>query len=194
MHRQTIMQLLSEYETRYPEEAETTERYRQFVVTHEDCFDRSQLGGHITGSAWLLNRAGTHVLLTHHRKLDIWVQLGGHADGDSNPLAVAMREAREESGIGGISAISDRLFDIDIHLIPQRKSEPEHYHYDARFLLQTTTSDAYIVSDESHALEWVDITQLKHKTTEASMIRMAEKYDRPISKLRQSQSTDIYMP
>ena len=72
MHRQAITQLLSDYGTRYPEEADTTARYQQFVAQHEDCFERSQLAGHVTGSAWLVNRAGTHVLLTHHRKLNIW--------------------------------------------------------------------------------------------------------------------------
>jgi len=176
MHRQAIKQLLTEYGTRYPEESETTDRYQQFVSAHEDCFERSQLAGHITGSAWLLNRAGTHVLLTHHRKLDIWVQLGGHADGDTSPLAVAIREAREESGIASITALSDTLFDIDIHQIPQRKSEPAHYHYDARFLLQTTVTDNFIVSDESHALEWVEITKIESRTTEPSMLRMTRKY------------------
>ena len=146
MHRQAITQLLSDYGTRYPEEANTTTRYQQFVAQHEDCFERSQLAGHVTGSAWLVNRAGTHVLLTHHRKLNIWVQLGGHADGESDPLNVALRAAREESGIADITAVTDALFDIDIHRIPQRKSEPAHYHYDARFLLQTTESDSYSIS------------------------------------------------
>jgi len=154
MHRQAIKQLLTEYGTRYPEESETTDRYQQFVSAHEDCFERSQLAGHITGSAWLLNRA----------------------DGDTSPLAVAIREAREESGIASITALSDTLFDIDIHQIPQRKSEPAHYHYDARFLLQTTVTDNFIVSDESHALEWVEITKIESRTTEPSMLRMTRKY------------------
>jgi len=176
MHRQTIKSLLIDYQASYPAEAETISRYQMFVDKHEDCFERSQLAGHITGSAWLLNRAGTHVLLTHHRKLDIWVQLGGHADGETDPLTVAMREAREESGIADITSVSDSLFDIDIHLIPQRKSEPAHYHYDARFLLQTTITDDWVVSAESHALEWVDIKMIESKTSEESMIRMAHKW------------------
>lgn len=176
MHRQNLKQLLSEYAARYPEETDTTDRYLQFVSDHEDCFERSQLLGHVTGSAWLLNQQGNCVLLTHHKKLDIWVQLGGHADGDTNPLSVAVREAQEESGIEDIGIVSDKLFDIDIHKIPQRKSEPEHYHYDARFLLQTNSTDAFAVSDESHALEWVEISQITKKTTEPSMMRMAHKY------------------
>lgn len=180
MHRQAIIQLLTDYGNRFPEEAETTNRFSTFVAEHEDCFERSQQLGHVTGSAWLVNRAGTHVLLTHHRKLDIWVQLGGHADGENHPLTVALNEAREESGIRDITAITRSLFDIDIHLIPQRKDEPAHYHYDARFLLQTTNTDTFVVSEESHALEWVAIDKIKQKTSEASILRMAKKWQHHI--------------
>lgn len=176
MHRQTIVDLLTDYRLRYPDETGTVDQYLEFVNMYDDCFERTQLLGHVTGSAWLVNQAGTHVLLTHHRKLDIWVQLGGHADGDSVPLNVALREAREESGIDAISAVSEDLFDIDIHEIPARKSEPAHFHYDARFLLQTTASDEFVISDESHALEWVDVERIADKTDEESMLRMAAKY------------------
>lgn len=178
MHRQAIIHLLEEYKSHHPEETDTTDRYMRFVSSYHDCFERSQPVGHVTGSAWLLNLAGTHVLLTHHRKLDIWVQLGGHADGETDPLSVAMREAQEESGIDGIVAITDRIFDIDIHKIPSRDDEPEHFHYDARFLLQVTSTDNFAISEESHALEWVEISRITEKTTEPSMLRMADKCQR----------------
>lgn len=176
MHRKALTQLLHTYREQYPDETQTTDRYLDFVSAHQDCFERSLSVGHVTGSAWLLNQAGTQVLLTHHRKLDIWVQLGGHADGNTDVTAVALKEAREESGIADIAVVSDTLFDIDIHLIPERKSEPAHYHYDARFLLQTLSTDEFVVSDESHALEWVDVARIEERTTEASMTRMAQKY------------------
>lgn len=176
MHRNAIIKLLNDYRCRFHQEAATVDRYQQFVQQHPDCFERSNQAGHVTGSAWLTNRAATHVLLTHHRKLNIWVQLGGHADGDSNPQAVALREAREESGIDEIMLVDTGLFDIDIHLIPARGNEPAHYHYDARFALQTTHDDQYTVSDESHDLEWIEISQLAEKTREPSMLRMADKW------------------
>ncbi len=176
MHRQQILQLLNHYGDRNPDEQSTVSRYRAFVEAHDDCFHRTQLSGHVTGSAWLVNTAGSHVLLTHHRKLNLWVQLGGHADGDPDVLAVALREAIEESGISGVRSVSDQLFDIDIHSIPARGDEPEHFHYDARFAFQVVDTDQFIVSDESHALEWVAIDQLAQKTAEASMLRMAGKW------------------
>ena len=95
------------------------------------CFD----DGHITGSAWVVDPAGSRLLLTHHRKLGKWLQLGGHSDGEPDTLAVALREAREESGLR-VRPISNAVLDIDIHTIPALKGEPAHLHYDVRFALR----------------------------------------------------------
>jgi len=89
MSAEHLIELLHAYRESYPLESPVIERYLKFVEHHSDCFLRSQLAGHVTGSAWLVNRAGTHVLLTHHRKLNRWLQLGGHADGHTNVLEVA---------------------------------------------------------------------------------------------------------
>jgi len=78
MNRDIVTGLLDDYREQYPDEAATVEQYKQFVADNPDCFKRTLLSGHATGSAWLVNPAMTHVLLTHHRKLNIWVQLGGH--------------------------------------------------------------------------------------------------------------------
>ena len=173
-----LVALLNEYQNTYPQESGTVQQYLNFVESYPDCFERTQLSGHVTGSAWLVNTAATHVLLTHHKKLNKWLQLGGHADGHPNALEVAIKEAREESGIENIKTISPKLFDIDIHEIPERKHEPAHFHYDARFALQVNGSDDFIVSEESHALEWINISELAQKTDETSMLRMAEKWQR----------------
>lgn len=97
MQRAAILSLFDDYQIRYPDEVAVVAKIRAFVETHADCFCRELKIGHITGSAWILNAAHTHVLLTHHKKLNIWVQLGGHADGESNVGLVAFKEAEEES-------------------------------------------------------------------------------------------------
>jgi 8-oxo-dGTP pyrophosphatase MutT (NUDIX family) len=176
MSAENLISLLTDYLQTYPQESATVDRYIEFVSNHSDCFERSQLAGHVTGSAWLVNQAGTHVLLTNHRKLNRWLQLGGHADGHTNALEVALKEATEESGIKNIHTLSTALFDVDIHEIPERKNEPAHFHYDARFALQVTDSDSFTVSDESHALAWVPINDLASHTDEVSMLRMADKW------------------
>ncbi len=176
MDRTGILQPLRDYRERWPAESETVDRFVGFVSGHPDCFERGLTIGHVTGSAWLVNRAGTHVLLTHHKKLDMWVQLGGHADGDADVFRVAWREAEEESGLENIEPVSDRIFDIDVHRIPARGAEPEHLHWDLRYAFRATDSEAYRISDESHDLAWVEIAGLRSVTREESMLRMARKW------------------
>ena len=176
MHRIELLKKLAAYCETWPDEAETTQRFIHFVQTQPDCFERSLPIGHITGSAWLVNEAGTHVLLTHHRKLGMWLQLGGHADGNPDILDAALREATEESGLSRIEPVSTEIFDLDIHLIPARKNEAAHDHYDVRFAFRTSNAEDYIVSDESHDLAWVEMSALEKYTTEESMVRMAQKW------------------
>ncbi len=176
MHRKKLLDVIDQYQRHYPEERPCIERFRQFVTANTACFERSCVGGHVTGSAWMVNRAGTHVLLTHHRTLNRWLQLGGHADGQTNILEVALREAREESGIAAVVPVSPAIFDLDIHRIPVRGDDPAHDHYDVRFAVQPVTTDQYVVSHESHALCWVELTRLSATTQEPGMLRMHRKW------------------
>jgi 8-oxo-dGTP pyrophosphatase MutT (NUDIX family) len=174
-HRADLFAQLTAYLENNPGEAAMVQRYLDFVAGHVDCFERSLLIGHVTGSAMVLDSTGTRVLLTHHRKLERWLQPGGHADGIANVLEVAMKEADEETGLEAIAPVSRELLDVDIHAIPARGDEPAHYHYDCRFLLQSTGSDAFTVSEESHDLAWVPMDQILDYTDEESILRMIDK-------------------
>ncbi len=180
MSREKLIGQLSDYLSRWGEEYETVQRFIDFVSSRSDCFERELSVGHVTGSAWVVNKECTHVLLTHHRKLNRWLQLGGHADGDSNTLHVALREVEEESGLERIQPIGDEIFDVDIHRIPARGHEAEHFHYDVRYAVQSLGDDHYKVSDESHDLGWIEIRNLDRVTDEVSMLRMAEKWKRRV--------------
>ena len=194
MFRAQLIRSLAHYRGRYPEESATIERFEAFVLNERRCFERDCWSGHVTGSAWLVDEPGTRVLLTHHRKLNRWLQLGGHCDGDADPLRVACREAEEESGLV-VKPLSATLFDIDIHSIPARGSEPMHLHYDARFVLRVVGSDRYRVSDESHALSWVPIHAIESRTAEPSMLRMAGKWLHSIERGREEPTaTGVYEP
>lgn len=178
MYRAELIRSLAHYRGRYPDESATVEEFDAFVRSELRCFERDCWRGHVTGSAWVVDAPGTRVLLTHHRKLNRWLQLGGHCDGDVDPLRVAYREAVEESGLV-VAPLAKRLFDIDIHSIPARGREPAHLHFDARFVFRIVGSDLYRVSDESHALSWVTIDDIESITTEPSMLRMARKWLHP---------------
>jgi 8-oxo-dGTP pyrophosphatase MutT (NUDIX family) len=177
MHRRRLIALLDAYGDAHPAESAVVERFLSFVRAHERCFERDCFPGHVTGSAWLVNRPGTHVLLTHHRKLGRWLQLGGHADGETDPLLAATREAEEESGLA-VEPVAEAVFDIDIHEIPARGADPVHLHYDVRFALRCSHTEEFRVSEESHDLAWVPVADLSDYTDEESVLRMARKWSR----------------
>lgn len=151
------------------------ERLRRFVRENPDCFSPELQTGHITGAAWIVDLTRRHVLLTHHLKLDKWLQLGGHAEGEVDPLAIALREAREESGLTSIRPLSDNIFDVDVHLIPARGSQREHFHYDIRYLMEADRELPLRISCESKALSWVKIDEIHLWSREESIVRMASK-------------------
>ncbi len=147
----------------------------RFVEEYTDCAERSLKIGHLTGSAWIVDRERKRTLLTHHFKLNKWLQLGGHADGELDLRAVALREAREESGLTRLRVVSEAIFDVDRHLIPARKSDPDHWHYDIRFLIEADPAEPLVVTDESHDLAWIEIARMADYNAEESMLRMARK-------------------
>ncbi len=177
MRRNSLLQLLHHYQSVDPQQQATKHRMLEFVDTHVECFQRELERGHMTASSWLTNAAGDQVLLTHHKKLNKWLQLGGHADGDPDLLNVAIREAQEESGIQAIEPVSTEIFDLDIHPIPARLNEPAHDHFDVRFWLRVTDPNAeYIVGEESHDLRWFSVTMLQTMDLDASIRRMIHKW------------------
>lgn len=155
----------------FPEEKDFFQRFLHFIDTHPDCLERSN-SAHITASAWVINHDRTKALLTHHKKLNLWIQLGGHTEGDANISAVALKEAQEESGIETFSRPIEGIFDIDIfHELPGNC----RIHYDIRYILQAPQNATFQVSEESHNLAWVNLAQLDSYTKERTIHRMAEK-------------------
>jgi len=173
VNRHALIHSLQAYQTIFNEEQTFVSSFLHLLKS-PDCFQRTHLPGHLTGSAWILNADSNKVLLVHHAKLNRWMQPGGHADGDENILQVALKEAREETGIVNFR-VNESIFDIDIHTIPARKDIPEHLHYDVRFLVHTDEAEKIIVSEESHDVKWVSFAEIEKFTTEPSILRMKAK-------------------
>ncbi len=167
--------LVKNYQPFYPIELIVKQNMLELIATCEDCFARSCRVGHFTASAFLLNKELTHVLLMHHTKLDKWMQLGGHCDGDADILNVAIKEAREESGINEIKPLSPEIFDIDMHFIPPNKHEEAHYHFDVRFLLHAYNDDKEHKNHESKELRWIKKDAANIPSNSDSVTRMFEK-------------------
>ena len=167
---------LREYRSQWPGEGATIDRFLELLVDPADPFLRERLAGHFTASAWLVDAAGTRVLLTHHRKLGLWLQLGGHADGDRDLPRAALKEAHEESGLPDLQ-VEGGIFDLDRHWIPDHHGVPAHLHYDVRYVVRAGADEAFVVSEESHALAWREIAELADEAgADASVRRMAGKW------------------
>jgi 8-oxo-dGTP pyrophosphatase MutT (NUDIX family) len=140
-------------------EAADLDQIRAFVDAHADPFDRRIAKGHLTGSAIVVSADGSQVLLLHHRKLDRWLQPGGHADpGETTGEEVALREALEETSLAGLllHPTAPRPLDVDVHDIPARGSEPAHQHLDLRYLVTAPAGARFTRSaEETRDMRWV---------------------------------------
>lgn len=178
MHPTPLIQVLERYDAPDEQQRLFRQAMLDFAAQHADCFERSCPIGHFTGSAWLVNQDNTRALLMHHAKLDRWFQLGGHADGDSDLSAVALKEAQEESGIGEIEFVSPEIFDLDIHEIPANSKDAAHFHYDVRFWLRVRGDAKVTINSESKELRWVSQDPSQLPTKDASVVRMFKKWVR----------------
>lgn len=139
-------------------------------------YRREREAGHFTASSWLVSADGRRTLLTHHRKLGRWLQLGGHADGDEDLARVALKEAEEESGLAGLR-VEPEIFDLDRHWIPEHKGVSGHWHHDVRFVVHAGGDERFAVSEESLDLAWRDIEDVAADASmDPSLRRMARRW------------------
>ncbi len=166
---------LADYLRRWPGEAAVVAQFLALLDDPHDPFVRGRLAGHFTAGVWLVSADGRRVLMTHHRKLARWLQLGGHADGDRDMARVALKEAEEESGLASLSLEAGAIFDVDRHWIPERRDVPGHWHYDVRYVVRAGANEDFVVSEESLELAWRQIAEVAQDEDE-SMSRMARKW------------------
>jgi 8-oxo-dGTP pyrophosphatase MutT (NUDIX family) len=158
------------------EEEPFRRRMIELLDSTPDCFHRTSFPAHFTGSALVVSADGRRALLHHHRKLNKWLQFGGHCDGDEDVLRVAQREAREESDIEGLIVASARPFDLDIHEIPAKGGEPVHFHYDVRWMLIAPEEASATVSAESIELRWLTPAELLAMPLDPGLRRLIAKW------------------
>lgn len=147
-----------------------------FLVKGDNCFSRQNNYAHFTGSAWVVNSDNTKALVIHHKKLNMFLQVGGHADEDSNLLRVAYKETLEESGLNDVIVESPEIFDIDIHEIPEFKGIPKHYHYDVRFLFRSTNDELRLNEEEVNSISWMDKDNILNIDSSFGFSRMVKQW------------------
>lgn len=141
-----------------------------------DPFSRDHyVPGHFTASAFVLSPDGETLLLLYHKKLRRWLQPGGHIEpGDIDLEAAARREVLEEVGLGDLALAHDGIFDLDVHAIPERGSEPAHQHHDVRYLFRANPL-AERTPDEMHSLQWVPVDRIADVVSDDSVLRAVRK-------------------
>jgi hypothetical protein len=157
------------------QQAEWAEYYLALLENDPKCFERTNMRGHFTGSAVVVDTVECKVLLTHHAKTRCWLQLGGHCDGLHDPFFVAWKEAYEESGLKLITPVDGAIFDLDPDGVPEYQGLPAHGHYDIRYLFYADSKQGFVKSDESLDLAWVDLDKVDDYTQSKSVLRLAVK-------------------
>jgi 8-oxo-dGTP pyrophosphatase MutT (NUDIX family) len=154
--------------------------YLQYRKASPNCFSRDLLSGHFTASGLVVRPLGRpqqnnllETVLTHHAKLDLWLQPGGHADENPNLLKVATQEVLEETGLVCTPLINGEIIDIDINIIPENSKAPEHLHYDIRYLFACEKEANFVMSAESIDMKWVPL----------DLIARCSSYDLSLQKL-----------
>ena len=179
-----VLRVLREHEPQDEKEAADVAAISAFVGMQSDVFGKTNSLGHITGSAFIVDPDG-RILLTHHAKLNRWLQLGGHSrDDEHDPADTAFREAQEESGLQDLEfhpAAGTRPIDIDIHEIPAKGDEGSHEHLDFRYLFVTRSPDAIVRNHESKALRWVAFDELAAFDFDPALRRAIQKVRRLVN-------------
>lgn len=175
--RRPLLDLLEAFAPYDAQENASLAKVKDFVLNHPDCFGHYTLPGHVTGSAFVMDRGHEYTLLTHHKKMNMWLQFGGHSDDHPVVAETALREAQEESGLDDIrlSILGNSIFDIDVHTIPAHGDMPEHIHYDVRFLFIANKDDRLTVSAESNELAWIRLEDVARYNADPELTRMVEK-------------------
>ncbi len=173
--REQLIKDLTEYKSEFEQEL-AFKQSMLGLLAYPNCFERSLLHAHFTASAWVVDKTFQYGLLTHHAKLNRWLQLGGHADGVEDLRMVAKKELQEESGLVQTRFYSEDIFDIDIHTIPERKNVQEHDHYDVRFLFVGDMDEVIQKNHESKEVAWKMLKEIPALSNgNDSILRMISK-------------------
>jgi 8-oxo-dGTP pyrophosphatase MutT (NUDIX family) len=151
---ESLLDELRSYEPADDTEAHNVESIVSLLTRSAHPFSRGQFDpGHVTASCYIVDPEG-RLLLHHHRRLERWLQMGGHVEADEITSAAALREGREESGLPDL-ALDGAILDVDVHAIPESKGDPRHHHFDVRYIARTAAPHSVTMDDEeSNDLAW----------------------------------------
>ena len=171
MNRQELMESIRAYQPFNEQEEMDKSLILNWIETQDDAFSRDNTVAHMTASAWVVNKDRSRVLMVYHNIYDSWSWLGGHADGETDLLAVAIREVKEEAGISGVRPVSEEIFSlesltVDGH-VKRGKYVSSHLHLNVTYLLEADPKENVSVkADENSGVAWFSPEEALGKSTE----------------------------
>ncbi|MDI6453392.1 NUDIX hydrolase [Peloplasma aerotolerans] len=184
--------LFAEYQPKNEQESKDLQLILNFIKRNDDALYRTNLAGHITSSAFVLNQKMTKILFAYHHIYDSWAWVGGHNDGNPNLLEVAIKEAKEETGVKHVVPYSDQIFTVDVIYVKNHIKNglyvPDHLHLNATFLLIADENDPLLINHaENSGVKWFLISEVIDYVSEARMKPVYLKAFHEIEKIRKQQ-------
>ncbi|HWK23012.1 MAG TPA: NUDIX hydrolase [Ureibacillus sp.] len=169
-----IKHQLEQYKPYNDQEAKDQEIILRYMETFDNLFTRENEFAHFTASAWLVNKDRTKVLMAYHNIYNSWSWVGGHADGDTDLLHVALKEAQEETGLTNVKPVSEEIYSIEILGVPAHvkkgKHVATHVHLNVTYLVEANENDLTRVKlDENSDIGWFELDKAVEASTEPEM-------------------------
>lgn len=176
MTRQDLVKRLEEYQPFNEQEEKDKPLILNWIRNQEDAFSRENKVAHITASAWVVNKDRSKVLMVYHNIYTSWSWLGGHADGETDLLSVAIREVKEEAGITDVQPVSEEIFSVESLTVDGHVKRGEyvssHLHLNITFLLEADSEEAVsIKDDENSGVAWFSPAEALEKSTEPWFVK-----------------------
>lgn len=174
--RLALIRQIEAYEPFNEQEAADKPLILDWLKTREDAFFRENPVAHMTASAWVVSPDRSRVLMVYHNIYDSWSWLGGHADGETDLLSVAVREVREEAGISSVRPVWEEIFSLEVLTvdghIKKGRYVSSHLHMNATYLLEADPEEAVSVKeDENSGVAWFSPEEALQRSTEPWFVR-----------------------
>ena len=190
----TLLQQIENYIPFNEQEARDKQLIAAALRQYGDIFTRENEVLHMTASAWAVNRSREKVLMVYHNIYNSWSWLGGHADGEEDLLAVALREVREESGVQSVQPVTEDIFSLEVLTVDGHQKRgryvSSHLHLNVTYLLEADDTEPLTVREaENSAVGWFPLEEAVQASSEPWF--QAHIYSKLNEKLRQFQAAEV---
>ena len=188
MNRLELIHQIKKYKTINEQEEKDKYLLLEWIMDHEDAFSRENKIAHITASGWVVNKDRSKVLMVYHNIYDSWSWIGGHADGETDLLATAMREVREETGIKNVCPVTDEIISIEALTVDGHIKNgsyvSSHLHLNVTYLLEADSEETVSIKvDENSGVAWFTPEEALKKSTEPWFVENI--YTKLLDRMRQ---------